>query len=200
MTRLPGWWGKLPGAGDFAHRRLPDDVRTRLDDWLQTELGGLRARHANWQPAYLNAPLWYFAAGSGLLTHDVWLGILMPSVDRVGRYFPLLILQPADESSALEYSADRWWRLAAEAALEALSEDYGPEALERALDARFREVSAGSGGQRPDATALAWPGCSQWSHTERRAAPLRFEGWPQGACFDALFDLAGSPAAVEPEG
>ncbi|MGO8543079.1 TagF domain-containing protein, partial [Rhizobium leguminosarum] len=33
-TALPAWFGKLPGMGDFAHRRLPQDFLAAWDQWL----------------------------------------------------------------------------------------------------------------------------------------------------------------------
>ena len=35
----PGWFGKLPGMGDFAHRRLPEPFRSAWDRWLQQRPG-----------------------------------------------------------------------------------------------------------------------------------------------------------------
>lgn len=195
VTALPGWWGKLPGAGDFSHRRLADAALARLDGWLQVELGSLRARHADWQAAYLNAPLWYFALGAGVLTDEPWLGVLMPSVDRVGRYFPLLVVQAAAAAPA-GMSPVVWWRNAADAALQALAEDHGPQALEEALAARFSEPDRSDAAV--DTTTMPGPGRSHWFNAAGSVAPLACDGWPHGAHFDLLFDLAGLPVSAEP--
>lgn len=61
-TALPGWFGKLPGMGDFAHRRLPESFRAVWDQWLQRGMSRLRDR-ADWTERYLEAPLWCFALG-----------------------------------------------------------------------------------------------------------------------------------------
>lgn len=196
VNALPGWWGKLPGTGDFSHRRLPEAPRARLDGWLQAELAGLRARHEGWQRAYLGAPLWRFVLGPQLLTDEPWLGVLMPSVDRVGRYFPLVILQTVHAVlDDARHSMPGWWRLAADAALQALELDQDPEALEQGLAARFG--SPPTQPRSPDAVSVPTAGTSCW-HTEAApGAPLVCEGWPRGAHFDLLFDLAGLPATGE---
>jgi hypothetical protein len=62
-AELPGWFGKLPGMGDFAHRRLPESFRAVWDPWLQRGLARLRDRHADWTSHYLEAPIWCFALG-----------------------------------------------------------------------------------------------------------------------------------------
>ncbi|CAM5790935.1 type VI secretion system-associated protein TagF [Ottowia pentelensis] len=196
LTALPGWWGKLPGTGDFSHRRLPEAVRARLDEWLQTELGALRRRHAVWQTAYLGAPLWQFAAGVGLLTQEAWLGVLMPSVDRVGRYFPLLIVQPVSELMAAGIGSQTWWAEATDAALQALKDDCGPQGLDDALMARFGAVSPRV--PASDGIRAVEPGSSLWRSSAGTAAPLTCAGWPRDAHFDLLFDLAGLPATVGP--
>ncbi len=38
----PGWYGKLPMLGDFAHRRLPRGFVDACDDWLSRGIGASR--------------------------------------------------------------------------------------------------------------------------------------------------------------
>ena len=40
-TGVPGWFGKLPGLGDFASRRLPDTFVAAWDRWLPILSGAL---------------------------------------------------------------------------------------------------------------------------------------------------------------
>ena len=123
---LPGWYGKLPGMGDFAHRRLPDEFRHAWDRWLQGGLTQLRSRHADWTERYLQAPLWCFVLGEGVMAGDSpWIGVLMPSVDSVGRYFPFTVATPLAWSPAEIHGqvlarAQRWLRQAAQAAVDGL--------------------------------------------------------------------------------
>ncbi len=84
---LPGWFGKLPGMGDFAHRRVPESFRSTWDNWLQEGLTQLRERHGDWTERYLEGPLWFFVLAENVIGAEGWTGVLMPSVDGVG---PLL--------------------------------------------------------------------------------------------------------------
>lgn len=192
VTPLPGWWGKLPGTGDFSGRRLSSEHQRQLGDWLQGELGAMRARHSHWQSAYLAAPLWHFALGAGLLGDAARLGVLMPSVDKVGRYFPLVIVQALPELGG--QSPEQWWQRAAATALQALAEDQGPLQLEQALARHFNGDPVAPLAQ-PE--LLAQPGCSTWRSAAGTTLPLALQGWPRGAHFDLLFDLGGQPAALE---
>jgi type VI secretion system protein ImpM len=44
-----------------------------------------------WLDHYLTGPVWRFAISPGILSPEGLGGVMMPSVDRVGRYFPLMI-------------------------------------------------------------------------------------------------------------
>lgn len=111
----PGWFGKMPGTGDFASRRLPQDFVQRWDDWLQRGLGHARATlGADWLDAYLVAPVLRFWLSPGLIGPTGWAGVVMPSVDRVGRHFPLTVAQPVDTLAAA--LASRAWYQAIDAA------------------------------------------------------------------------------------
>lgn len=92
MMAAAGWYGKLPQMGDFSRRRLPPEFVDRWDAWLQdaithskAELGG------EWLDSYLTAHIWHFFLMPGVLGPQAWTGIWMPSVDRVGRYFPFTV-------------------------------------------------------------------------------------------------------------
>ena len=85
---LPGWYGKLPGLGDFAARRLDKAMVGVWDGWLQDGLQALR-QQSGWLDAYLQSPVWCFALGAGVLGPQRWLGVMRPTVDAVGRDFPL---------------------------------------------------------------------------------------------------------------
>jgi type VI secretion system ImpM family protein len=99
MTSGPvGWFGKLPAAGDFLRHQLPDSFTAAWDAWLQTGMSVERAILAErWQECYLCFPVWHFlrsardAAAGQRPADSLWAGILAPSVDRVGRLFPITV-------------------------------------------------------------------------------------------------------------
>lgn len=92
LKGVAGWYGKIACLGDFASRRLPTDFILHWDKWLQDVISGSRGHlgHA-WLNAYLTSPVWHFVTFPGVVGEYAWAGVMMPSVDKVGRYFPLTI-------------------------------------------------------------------------------------------------------------
>lgn len=90
MANAAGYYGKFPEIGDFVQRRLPGSFLDGWDEWLQgcvVTSKDMLAEH--WLPNYLSSPVWRFCLAPGVCGEFSWCGLLMPSVDRVGRYFPL---------------------------------------------------------------------------------------------------------------
>lgn len=138
MSEPAGWFGKMPALGDFASRRLPEAWIAAWDAWLQDEL--VAAREALGEPAwlelYLVAPIRRFWLAPNLLTREAWLGVLMPSVDSVGRHFPLTLATPLREGhdDLVDALANDDWLAAADAlARQALDPAFDVAALERAI-------------------------------------------------------------------
>ena len=130
---LPGFFGKVPTIGDFIARRIPKDFAPLWEDWLQTLLVASRQRFgAEWQAAWLEMPVWHFVLGAGVVARHRAYGVLIPSVDRVGRDFPLTILGVGqDHGSPLSH-----WALAVEAlALAALDDGFSASGLDADLAA-----------------------------------------------------------------
>lgn len=85
-----GFFGKLPALGDFVSRELSRPQVKCIDDWMQTGIRQLQSASDIWLQAYLVTPVWQFLIPRGQWAESALYGTLMPSVDRVGRYFPLL--------------------------------------------------------------------------------------------------------------
>jgi type VI secretion system protein ImpM len=93
-----GFYGKLPSHGDFLKRRVSDAFVSVWDDWLQRSLAASRsALGARWLDVYLTSPSWRFACASGAVGDRPLLGLMVPSVDRVGRYFHLTLVAELPE-------------------------------------------------------------------------------------------------------
>jgi type VI secretion system protein ImpM len=138
---VPGWYGKLPGLGDFASRRLPDEFIRPWDEWLQDVVSATRTALAErWVDSYLTMPIWRFVLLPGLVGPTGWAGVLMPSVDRVGRQFPLTLAvglpSPAAAARAVFEAAD-WFAGLEDTALGILDPTRGPDDLDRALAPRM---------------------------------------------------------------
>jgi type VI secretion system protein ImpM len=90
-----GLFGKLPAKRDFVAVNVPAAVLRPLETWLQTGIAASRqSMGAAWQAAFLQAPLWRFWLGQRICGLAV-MGAMMPSMDGVGRYFPLVLLAMA---------------------------------------------------------------------------------------------------------
>jgi type VI secretion system protein ImpM len=85
-----GFYGKLPSHGDFLRRRVPDAFVRVWDPWLQECMASSRAVLGDrWLDVYLTSPSWRFACAAGTFGPSPVIGVMVPSVDRVGRYFHL---------------------------------------------------------------------------------------------------------------
>lgn len=88
-----GFYGKLPCRGDFLQRRAPMPFVDAWDPWLQECIHASKEQLQDaWLDAYLTGPVWRFVLDAGVCGEDRYAGILVPSVDRVGRYFPLTVV------------------------------------------------------------------------------------------------------------
>lgn len=87
-----GFFGKVPTRGDFVRRSLPASFVTPWDDWLQAGLAHSREILGEaWLDIYLTSPAWRFALSGHMAGDLAAAGVLIPSVDGVGRYFPFTL-------------------------------------------------------------------------------------------------------------
>lgn len=172
MVKLPSrrvsWYGKLPARGDFVGRGLPARWRSDWDGWLQrglalaaTTLDGnaLRERlraFAPWRYLALPAP------------GEIWCGIMVASHDRVGRAFPLTLVERLPAPASPGESAARLASLLGAA-------EEGPEALEAAIAAlppRNGQAFQPAEAWPPHPASLWWPLAAAQDGIPRLAA------WP----------------------
>lgn len=98
-----GAFGKMPALGDFFRLNLPRDFVDVWDGWLQAGIATLRDRMGvAWDGCYLSAPIWRFSLPRGQAGDAAMVGVMMPSVDRVGRQFPLTLACPVDLDTPAE--------------------------------------------------------------------------------------------------
>ncbi len=91
-----------------------------------------------WRDAFLKAPIWRFWFGAKICGEPV-LGAFMPSLDGIGRYFPLSVFVRGTDGSVFpppEFEPQTPWFTAAEnLLLSALEEGTSLEAVTAGLDA-----------------------------------------------------------------
>ncbi|WP_088280714.1 type VI secretion system-associated protein TagF [Ideonella sp. A 288] len=136
-STAPGWYGKLSSLGDFASRRLEPAWIESCDEWLARSMTASRVQlGGNWLQTYLSAPVWRFAWAPGVADHRWWFGVLMPSCDNVGRYFPLIVAQPRDRPPLDRIGLDHldlWWAHVARAAVQTLQDHVSLDDFEAEL-------------------------------------------------------------------
>lgn len=119
-----GFFGKMPSLGDFVARRIHPAFRSHWDDWLADGLvASQETLGAGWLDVYLTSPVWRFVISRGVCGDAVYAGVMVPSVDRVGRYFPLSIiatLPPESASLPLLTEASPWFGAAERVLLDVL--------------------------------------------------------------------------------
>ena len=221
MRNPVGWFGKLPSLGDFASRRLPGEFIEAWDAWLSGGLADWQASAPDdWLADYLASPSRGFivlpATLPGTCGTVAWAGVLMPSVDRVGRYFPFTLAQPLAQLpvNTSEVNALLGWLHRLEnLAVDALHEDWSVDQIEAALLALLNESTTHpqpASEYAPDTIVagplpgLADPGLHErlkghvlWLTTSD-PGQLQFHldfGLPGGEKFNALFNPLSNPLA-----
>jgi type VI secretion system protein ImpM len=194
-----GLFGKLPGHGDFVRRGLPASFVDPLDAWLRQGLGASRERLGEgWLELYLVMPPWRFAIAAEVCGPGAAAGVMIPSVDRVGRYYPFTLaalLDPAPSPLALHRAA-AWLDDLEALALAALEDGLELETyLERLATVRPPSAPAAASVVRgaPEALAerLALPWSLWWTRGGAgRVGPgsVAARGMPPAATFAAFMD------------
>jgi type VI secretion system protein ImpM len=134
-----GLFGKLSAKRDFIALATPRSFLEIWEPWVQSCLSASQHQlGAGWQSAYLTAPLWRFWLGSDVAGETV-LGVFMPSVDGVGRYYPLTLMAIADPSFSIPPPdldpQDPWFSTGEDFLLSTLDRDTSFEQIAAALEA-----------------------------------------------------------------
>lgn len=137
----PGLFGKVYTLRDYVTRRLPREFVDAWDAWLQAGLAeSVEQLGANWRDVYMTSPLWRFGLGPGLCGGSAWAGVLMPSIDGVGRCYPLTLAAPVQDSESLlhllgTHEGEAWFARLESLSRSALADGFDLESLEQHLQA-----------------------------------------------------------------
>ena len=118
-----GLFGKLPAKRDFVAANAPRRFLEVWEAWLQAGVAmSKQIMGPNWAEAYNRAPIWRFWLGADICG-EATIGVFMPSIDGVGRSFPLTVFVAEGDAALpppeLEPN-DAWCEAAETALLEAL--------------------------------------------------------------------------------
>lgn len=186
-----GFFGKVRSRGDFVARRLPPAMQQPFDAWIQAGLVQSRADLGpDWLQAWLTGPLWRFVLAPGVCGPQAWTGVMMPSTDRVGRCFPLILAAGLDRAPSLDDCLARhagWFSRLEDLALSTIAPVLVLDDFAAALQA--------IDGAPPAVASAGLDGCSAW-WTEGAAhvapCPAVCPGLPPATGFAAL--MHGSAA------
>ena len=136
-TFIAGYYGKLPLRGDFIQRNVEAEFIKLWDTWLQNVITNSREiLGEQWLNYYLVSPIWRFYLP---MQNDIaYCGVMLPSVDKVGRYFPYTIMTAVDKSIPAQtyiVNNENWFNEAEQLALHALDESIDFEHLNSSIDA-----------------------------------------------------------------
>ncbi|VTZ27576.1 Type VI secretion-associated protein, BMA_A0400 family [Methylocella tundrae] len=135
-----GLYGKLPCKRDFIAISTPRAFLRVWEPWLEAGLKEGREQGAagDWTAIFNSAPIWRFWLGPALCG-EAFTGALMPSVDALGRMFPLTLTGAASGADALEppdvAPRDQWFAEVEDLLLDALDPDAAFETLVERLAA-----------------------------------------------------------------
>ncbi|MBS0979652.1 type VI secretion system-associated protein TagF [Acetobacter thailandicus] len=90
MPEQAGFCGKLPARGDFIRRGLSETLVSCWDNWVARNLAYTHTviTQDEWIKGWVIAPLWRLSLPAGHLSEQPVSGLIMPSIDKAGRYFP----------------------------------------------------------------------------------------------------------------
>lgn len=87
-----GFFGKLPGYGDFIQRNVNPGLVDFWDNWLSQCIDVAKQHlHDTWKQTYFTSPIWRFTLPSELAGTSLVSGVMMPSVDSAGRDYPFTV-------------------------------------------------------------------------------------------------------------
>jgi len=90
-----GMFGKLAAKRDFIALYAPRGFLDVWEPWMQSSMSASRQTLSeSWQEAFLTAPIWRYWLGPEICGAAV-LGAFMPSLDGVGRHYPLTVFANA---------------------------------------------------------------------------------------------------------
>lgn len=204
IPAAPWLFGKMPAHGDFISRGL-DDETVEAGDGAVAEAIAAASAHwdMQWDDVYVETPVWRFLATPGALGRDWLTGVFLPSVDAVGRQFPLLagfaaptlalLARPEATAAALDEAE----ALARAALLEALSVDTVLGALAEIAARAFGPGAAAmgdpiavfAGDMLRHMESSPWGAQSLW-WVAGEATQLRLEGALSGETLAQLFRRA----------
>ena len=136
-TSYFGYYGKIPDKGDFISKNLPISFTDPWHRWTKESIACSKQQlQQSWEESYLTAPLYHYVLSPGVCGNVMWLGVMMPSVDKIGRYYPMTLCRSislaANPFTVFE-QYQTWLEEAENLLLTCLAEDFSLDRFDSAL-------------------------------------------------------------------
>lgn len=186
-----GFYGKLPSHGDFVSEGLDRELVGAFDNWLQTGMHACADVFADrWSAVFSNSPPLRFIIERGIWGRSAYAGVLLPSKDRVGRKFPLIVLAQLNDfrQHPRTLYLDDTWFMAAEALAEtSMAADFE---MPRFTSSIKRLRLPKPRGEEDELHVSTGNPTSLWWYIDaesRRPRGMKFQGKPAATDFVKLF-------------
>ncbi|WP_435237787.1 type VI secretion system-associated protein TagF [Psychromonas sp. PT13] len=104
-----GYCGKIPSRGDFIQSDFDFEFLSIWNEWLQAVIAVSKEQlEQNWLDCYLTSPVWHFSLSPGVCGDAAFLGTLIPSVDKVNRYFPFTLVTKHNLTAVQAWHENEW--------------------------------------------------------------------------------------------
>lgn len=191
---INGYYGKVSTHGDFVSRGLPGSFVDPWDAWLQEAvISSRRQLQDDWLNCYLTGPIYRFVLAPGICGENGWMGVLMPSVDRVGRYYPMTIATMNRHNInpfAILQREETWFAEVETLALSSLADDFSMDLFNQQLNklktqmmANDCPVQGGGGKISKQATYNAWQRSMQEHQSINEILPCFLDNLLKEYCF-----------------
>ncbi|MDP4537672.1 type VI secretion system-associated protein TagF [Alkalimonas collagenimarina] len=120
-----GFCGKVPVLGDFLHEGLAIEFNDCWNEWMRAALAVSKEQlGTQWLDYYLTSPVWHFALSEGSCGPEAMIGTMIPSIDKVGRHYPLIMAKPAVQNPITCRSQPQWCQEFEDFILRTLDDDF----------------------------------------------------------------------------
>jgi type VI secretion system protein ImpM len=189
-----GYFGKIPARGDFVAAGLMSPIVKAWDLIISSALAAGKAALADrWSEVWLQAPVWRFALPETLCGPAPILGLWMPSIDKAGRHFPLMVaaICPGATPEEMARHGTLWLDAAEDAGRAAIADDLTPDQLKARIPpppdlAATTDTGLPYNLQPRHGAGLWWTSGAPLVH----AQGLVLDTMPDGATFVAMLDAA----------
>ena len=188
-----GFFGKIQSHGDFISEGMDRDLIGALDGWVQAGMHACADVFASrWNSVFSASPPLRFITERGIWGRNAYAGVLLPSRDRVGRKYPLVVLAQLTEFNQHPRTLylDDTWFMAAEAVAEtSMRSDFDMQRFTTSVK-RLRMPKPKGEDEDVQFSARSGGPISLWWYIDadtRRARGMKFEGKPAATDFVRLF-------------